>query len=70
MKDGVVPGSDGAGSVVKTGASVTRFNVKDKVLTLFNQGHQAGDITESAMGTGVGGIGMLLASKSPMKKKF
>ena len=56
MKDGVVPGSDGAGSVVLTGSSVTRFKPKDKVLTLFNQGHQFGGITAEAMGTGLGGV--------------
>ncbi|KAI9821768.1 MAG: hypothetical protein M1827_002349 [Pycnora praestabilis] len=55
-KDGVVPGSDGAGTVEETGSRVTRFKKGDKVATLFNQGHIAGTITPGAFATGLGGM--------------
>lgn len=44
QKDGVVPGSDGAGEVVAIGPKVTRFQVGAKVVTLFNQGHIGGSL--------------------------
>lgn len=44
QKDGVVPGSDGAGEVVAVGPKVTRFEVGAKVVTLFNQGHIGGSL--------------------------
>jgi len=50
-----VPASDGAGTVVATGARVTRFKKGDAVLTLFNQSHLAGNITLSDVSTGLGG---------------
>ncbi|KAJ5186597.1 Polyketide synthase enoylreductase [Penicillium cf. viridicatum] len=51
----IVPASDGAGVVVETGARVTEFEKGDTVLTVFNQGHQFGDIDPHAASTGVGG---------------
>jgi NADPH:quinone reductase-like Zn-dependent oxidoreductase len=51
-----VPGSDGAGTVTAVGAKVSEWKEGDKVLTLFNQGHQAGPVRPSMMGTGVGGV--------------
>ncbi|POS74176.1 menadione-induced gene-6 [Diaporthe helianthi] len=47
--------SDGAGEVVEVGGSVTRFKPGDKVVTLFNQGHQFGAVDIAATGTGLGG---------------
>jgi NADPH:quinone reductase-like Zn-dependent oxidoreductase len=52
----VVPGSDGAGEVVEVGSKVTEFQKGDKVATLFNQGHQYGDIDFPATKTGLGGV--------------
>ncbi|KAI1161978.1 hypothetical protein F5B18DRAFT_662719 [Nemania serpens] len=52
----VVAASDGAGEVVKVGAKVTRFTKGDRVVTLFNQGHQFGAVSIEATGTGVGGM--------------
>lgn len=48
--------SDGAGEVVQVGPRVTRFKPGDKVVTLFNQGHQFGPVDVNAAGTGLGGI--------------
>lgn len=50
------PGSDGAGTVLATGPRVTRFHPGDRVLTLFNQAHQAGAITVADNGSGLGGM--------------
>lgn len=52
----VVPGSDGAGVVTEVGSKVTEFQKGDKVATLFNQGHQYGDIDSPATKTGLGGM--------------
>ncbi|KAK4236500.1 putative zinc-type alcohol dehydrogenase-like protein yoga [Achaetomium macrosporum] len=51
----VVPGSDGAGEIVAVGSKVTKWKPGDKVVTLFNQGHQEGPIDVAASKTGLGG---------------
>ncbi|KAH8805041.1 hypothetical protein F5884DRAFT_885009 [Xylogone sp. PMI_703] len=51
----IVPVSDGAGEVVDVGKRVIEFKKGDMVLTLFNQGHQSGDIDPEASSTGVWG---------------
>lgn len=56
QRDGVVPGSDGAGEVVAVGPKVTLFQKGDKVLTLFNQGHLGGELNPQTSATGVGGV--------------
>jgi len=56
LRDGVVPGSDGAGEVIAVGSKVTRFQVGSKVLTLFNQGHLGGSINPQSSATGLGGV--------------
>lgn len=55
QKNGVVPGSDGAGEVVAVGPKVTRFQVGSKVVTLFNQGHIGGSLDSQTVTTGLGG---------------
>ena len=54
-KSPLIPGSDGAGIVESVGSGVSRFKPGDKVLTLFNQGHIAGPITNDSVMTGAGG---------------
>lgn len=47
--------SDGAGNVLAVGKKATQFSVGDKVVTQFNQAHQAGPVTPAALATGLGG---------------
>lgn len=51
----VVPGSDGAGTVIAIGRQVTRFKPGDKVVTLFNQEHIGGHLSAEATRSGLGG---------------
>ncbi|KAB5533487.1 hypothetical protein GE09DRAFT_972875 [Coniochaeta sp. 2T2.1] len=51
-----VASSDGAGEVVEVGSRVTLFKKGDKVVTLFNQGHQYGELTPANVGTALGGM--------------
>ncbi|KAL2172248.1 hypothetical protein VTG60DRAFT_6626 [Thermothelomyces hinnuleus] len=51
----IVACSDGAGEVVAVGPRVTKWKPGDRVVTLFNQGHQSGPINEAATKTGLGG---------------
>ena len=53
--DNVVPGSDGSGTVLSVGKSVTRFKEGDKVLTQFGPLHQFGPVTLAAGGKTLGG---------------
>ncbi|KAI5859809.1 NAD(P)-binding protein [Durotheca rogersii] len=55
-KTPVVVGSDGAGEVVEVGSRVSRWKKGDKVVTLFSQGHQFGDVDSVATMTGLGGM--------------
>lgn len=55
MASGVVPGSDGAGTIVATGSGVTRFKAGDKVCTTLLQGHFDGALTSAAAQTSLGG---------------
>lgn len=48
--------SDGAGEVVEAGSKVTKWKTGDKVVTLFNQGHQFGPVDVAATKTGLGGV--------------
>ncbi|GAP85150.1 putative zinc-containing alcohol [Rosellinia necatrix] len=52
----VVAASDGAGEVVDVGPKVTKWRKGDRVVTLFNQGHQFGPVDIAATSTGVGGV--------------
>jgi NADPH:quinone reductase-like Zn-dependent oxidoreductase len=46
VKPSIIPGSDGAGIVLATGSSVTRFKPGDRVITMLNQKHIAGSLTK------------------------
>ncbi|KAL2354466.1 chaperonin 10-like protein [Cryomyces antarcticus] len=56
QRDGVVPASDGSGTVEEVGGQVTRFKKGDEVVTLFNQGHLGGSLNPTINETGVGGV--------------
>ena len=51
----MIPLSDAAGTVLATGSRVTQFKPGSKVLSLFNQSHQAGPIAVADTMTGLGG---------------
>jgi NADPH:quinone reductase-like Zn-dependent oxidoreductase len=55
LRPDVVPGSDGAGTVLATGKHVTRFRPGDKVITTINQQHIAGPINSQTAASGLGG---------------
>ncbi|KAL9039655.1 MAG: hypothetical protein Q9180_002398 [Flavoplaca navasiana] len=55
MKSGVVPGSDGAGTVIAIGSRVSCFKPGDNVCTILNQGHHHGSLTPAIMQTSLGG---------------
>jgi NADPH:quinone reductase-like Zn-dependent oxidoreductase len=50
-----VAASDGAGEVVEVGSRVTQWKKGDKVVTLFNQGHQYGELRPETIATALGG---------------
>ena len=54
-KDNVIPGSDGAGTVLAVGKDVTRFKEGDKVLTTFGPLHQSGPVFPQAAAATLGG---------------
>jgi NADPH:quinone reductase-like Zn-dependent oxidoreductase len=54
VKPNVVPGSDGAGTVIVIGKHVTRFQPGDKVITMLNQQHIAGSLTSQTASFGLG----------------
>lgn len=55
QKPHVVPGSDGAGTVLAVGKNVTRFHPGDKVITALFQRHLAGSLTPLAADSTLGG---------------
>ncbi|KAF7910502.1 uncharacterized protein EAE98_012034 [Botrytis deweyae] len=55
LRDGIIPGSDGAGEVLAVGSKVTRFTPGAKVLTLFSQTHYGGSLDHLSIQSGLGG---------------
>ncbi|OLN85514.1 Zinc-type alcohol dehydrogenase C1773.06c-like protein 4 [Colletotrichum chlorophyti] len=55
VKPDVVPGSDGAGTVLAIGKHVTSFKPGDKVITLLHQKHIGGPVTDDSPRFGLGG---------------
>ncbi|KAL7920313.1 hypothetical protein ACQKWADRAFT_328771 [Trichoderma austrokoningii] len=52
----VVGGSDGAGEVIDVGSKVTKWKKGDRVTTIFNPGHQSGQMTRVTLHNGsIGG---------------
>ncbi|KAK5954795.1 hypothetical protein OHC33_004521 [Knufia fluminis] len=54
VKPNVIPGSDGAGTVLAIGSRVTRFAPGDKVVTIINQAFIAGSMTPQILASGLG----------------
>lgn len=55
LKTPLVPFSDGAGEVVEVGEKATKFKVGDRVMPIFMQGWQEGEIDFSKARTALGG---------------
>lgn len=55
VTENVIPGSDGAGTVIAVGKHVKRFKAGDRVVTLFNQAHIGGSLDGLSIQSGLGG---------------
>ncbi|KAH6973082.1 hypothetical protein BKA56DRAFT_593252 [Ilyonectria sp. MPI-CAGE-AT-0026] len=55
LKPNVVPGSDGAGTVLAVGKHVTRFQPGDNVVTIINPQHIGGSMKPHSLKYGLGG---------------